>query len=539
MSKFTFALPDGKFFTLTGPADATIAQAEKIFLEQLAAGAFVGLRSGDALEPFRTEIVRFALSRLDRGTAGTADLPLLAITNEGVISALPVLSQTPPVDPAQAVTTADFAEVEPNAIRAVGDGPTALTPTQVRAIAAQAAAAVNQPASQSSQAKGVGKYGFSLPQLESAGILKPGTSCNCTGLGNGPDQAAKGNPPNFEKILGSPNVWTGKDNVRSLDDLLANEPLQDRVQQRLISSSYEQLVAAGAIQTPPADEFYPRGQVYAGGDESSSGLLPLGTALAAGAGLLALSGGLSSFNLGGLSSGAGNLLGSATSIFDRLGGLNIAGGGLSFEGLGGGLDKAFGSISSLAGRGAAELGGLLNGASKLGVDAAMKWAKGLTPDSLTNELNTLVKQGQFAVNFADFKLPTVASGMVPAAAFSGTVDRSTVDSATAKLFGTTRIPTPSFSPPSTASLNLPSLEPAMNSAKSLLASSSNLLGQAQALGGSLASSAGGLINQAQNALKAPGGVLPVPGLDVNSLARRAGQVAGAVQNTLPRLGSSA
>lgn len=526
MSKFTFALPDGKFFTLTGPADATVAQAEKIFLQQLAAGAFVGLRSGDTLEPFKTEIVKFALSRLDRGTAGTADLPLLAITNEGTVSALPALNETPMQDP---LTTADFTEVLPNAIRPVGE----LTPTQVRAIAAQAAAAVDQPADQVSQDKGVGKYGFSLPQLEAAGLLKPGTSCNCTGLGNGPDQAARGNPPNFEKILGSPNVWTGKDNVRALGDILTNEPLQDRIQQRLVSSSYDTLKASGAIQTPLEDSFYPRGQVYSGGGDSANGLLPLNTALAAGAGLLAVSGALSSFNLGGLSSGANNLLGSATNLFDRLGGLNLnTGGNLSFEGLGGGLDKAIGSISALAGRGVAELGGLLNGASKLGVDAAMKWAKGLTPDALTDQLNTLAKQGQFAVNFADFKLPTVASGLVPAAGFSGTIDRSTVDSATAKLFGTTRVPTPSFSPPSTASLNLASLEPAMNNAKSLLASSSNLLGQAQSLGGSLASSAGGLLNQAQNALKAPGGVLSVPGLDqVNKMASAAG-------NALPRLGSS-
>lgn len=538
MSKFTFALPDGKFFTLTGPADATVAQAEKIFLEQLAAGAFVGLRSGDTLEPFKTELVKFALSRLDRGTAGTADLPLLAITNGGIISALPVLNETPMQD---GMTTADYVKVQP--APAVAQAVGQLTPTQVQALAAQIATAVDQPADEVSQEKGVGKYGFNLPQLEAAGILKPGTSCKCTGLGNGPDQAARGNPPNFTKILGSPTVYTGQDNVRSLENLLANEPLQDRLQQKLIARSYDNLVASGTIQTTAPDSFYPVGQVYTGSTDSSNGLLSLGTALAAGAGLLASSGVLSSFNLSGLTSGASSLLGSAGSVLGRLSSLGSGlASNLSFEGLGGGLNKAIGNISALAGRGTADLGGLLSGASKFGVPSMNDWAKGLTPDGLTNQINTMVKQGQFAVNFADFKLPSIASGVAPAAAFKGTVDRSTVDSATAKLIGTSKIPLPNFSPPSTASLNLPSLETAMSSAKSLLTSSSNLLGQAQGLAGSLTSSlpgANGLLSQAQAALKAPGGVLSVPGLNLGSVAGQAASAVRAAQSAVPRLGSGA
>lgn len=168
MSKFTFALPDGKFFTLTGPADATIAQAERIFLEQLAAGAFVGLRPGDTLESFRTELIRFTQSRLDRGTAGTADLPILAITNEGTISALPPVRDVPIDNP---VTPADYVNILPFT-QPVGS----LSPTQVQAVAAQIAAAVDQPANVISQ-KGIGKYGFSPQNLEDAGYLKPGTAC--------------------------------------------------------------------------------------------------------------------------------------------------------------------------------------------------------------------------------------------------------------------------------------------------------------------------------------------------------------------------
>ena len=65
------------------------------------------------------------------------------------------------------------------------------------------------------------------------------------------------------------------------------------------------------------------------------------------------------------------------------------------------LDKITGSISNLAGRGVAELGGLLNNASKFGISTATQWAKGLNPSGLTNQLNGMFKQGQFGINFAE------------------------------------------------------------------------------------------------------------------------------------------
>ena len=62
MSKFTFIMPDGQLFTLTGPAGSTQAQAEKIYLEQLQAGALVGLRPGDTLENKTAKIEKFELN---------------------------------------------------------------------------------------------------------------------------------------------------------------------------------------------------------------------------------------------------------------------------------------------------------------------------------------------------------------------------------------------------------------------------------------------------------------------------------------------
>ena len=175
MNKFTFALPNGRFFELTGPAGATVAQAERIFLEQLSAGAFVGLRSGDVLESPTTKVEKFALDRLDRGTAGVADLPLLAITNQGVISLLPVLGN---VQVENGITSSDFL-AQPPVNTSLGP----LTNTQVQSLVAQAAKQANQAADVISD-EGIGKYKFSPQQLEAAGYLKPGTSCQCLGLAN-------------------------------------------------------------------------------------------------------------------------------------------------------------------------------------------------------------------------------------------------------------------------------------------------------------------------------------------------------------------
>jgi hypothetical protein len=69
MAKFSFNLPNGLLFTLEAPAGTTAIEAERVYLEQLAAGTFVGLKSGDTLQSPTTTGVQFSLSRLDRGTA--------------------------------------------------------------------------------------------------------------------------------------------------------------------------------------------------------------------------------------------------------------------------------------------------------------------------------------------------------------------------------------------------------------------------------------------------------------------------------------
>jgi hypothetical protein len=77
----------------------------------------------------------------------------------------------------------------------------------------------------------------------------------------------------------------------------------------------------------------------------------------------------------------------------------------------------------------------------------------------------LAKQGQFAVNFSDFKLPAAVAGVIPAAGFKGTVDRATLNSAVSKLVGSSKIPAQLFSP---QAVDIASLEAAALQAKAAL-----------------------------------------------------------------------
>lgn len=480
MNKFTFSLPNGQTFELTGPADATVAQAERIFLEQLAAGSFVGLRPGDTLQAPGAEVFKFNLSRLDRGTAGVANLPLLAIYPGGIISALPLLSDIP-VDGG-----IDLGDYLGTTTVTTPIGP--LSPPEVQAIVSQVETIVDQDPDTVTEDKGVGKYGFNIPQLEKLGLVKPGTGCRFAGLQPTPYVESQPNPPNFLEVLGSPAIWTGRDGVRSLNDILANEELQDRLQFRLVNDSYNELVETGQIQTQQTDPVYPVGSVYQSptGSNSNSGLISI-----AGVGSLALAalsrGGLSTLSLANIGTGISSAFSSAsTSLSNLTQQVNLSGLGISDLS----LTNITGSISGLADRGVAQLGGLLTNASKFGVGTATSWAKGLTPDALTSQLNSTGKLGQFSINFSDFKIPNLVSGVSPAAAYEGTINRATVDSTTNKLIGTSRIQTPNFSPAAPIPLGFNSLQSAMTTASSLLrGGSTNILNQTVSVAGAVTSAA--------------------------------------------------
>jgi hypothetical protein len=198
--------------------------------------------------------------------------------------------------------------------------------------------------------------------------------------------------------------------------------------------------------------------------------------------------------IGGAIGSATGAIGSATGAIgsatgSATGALGVASGAL------GSITSGLPSVSSLANRGTAELGGLLATASKFGVDNAVSWAKGTAGAAgtaigaagsqfggainrlanaglpkggvpeLKTQMDSLAKQGQFAVNFSDFKLPAAVAGIVPAAGFKGTIDRSTLNAATSKLIGSNKIPLPNFSP---QAVDTSALTDAASKAKSAL-----------------------------------------------------------------------
>jgi hypothetical protein len=136
------------------------------------------------------------------------------------------------------INPADFAK-QAAALIPMGN----LTSVDVRAGLAQASKLVGQAASVVSNTAGVGKFGFDGAQLESAGILKPGVAA----------QYLQSGANKLTDVLKSPTVFTGKDGIKSLTDLLGSESKQNGIQQDLMSKGLNGLKQVGI----PTDSLNP------------------------------------------------------------------------------------------------------------------------------------------------------------------------------------------------------------------------------------------------------------------------------------------
>lgn len=235
MSNFSFTDPStGKVFKVKAPAGVTEAEARAVFDAQRKAGSLVGLKPGDVVSsatqalgglPSAGALVGDALSGIAQGAAGlVAGAGSLAKkTLTGITNAVGSLVPNNPIN------TADFAK-QASALAPID----ALSVTDVTASLSQAARITNQASNVISNSKGVGKYGFDASQLERTGLVKPGTTNYLTSGAN-----------TLNDVLKSPTVWTGKDGINSLDNLLAAPAKQDGVQQQLMSSGLNQLTALG------------------------------------------------------------------------------------------------------------------------------------------------------------------------------------------------------------------------------------------------------------------------------------------------------
>ena len=248
MAIFKYTLPSGATFQMTAPDGTTQVAADKIFYEQVAAGTFVGYKTGDTLKHPTEALQNFGITRLQRGTAGVNDQTLVAITaGLPVVTPLPTLTSVPIQN---AINQTDFIQVNSNPVDGTfTQGPPSiggLSATQTQAVMAQVSNTVGQAATNMTQASGVGKYGFNAQQLERAGYIKPGYAQRYCRI----DPTTQENPPNFVAFMNAPTIWTGLNGVDSVDGILNNEALQNQIQQELMTQSYDAFVTAGIIIPP-------------------------------------------------------------------------------------------------------------------------------------------------------------------------------------------------------------------------------------------------------------------------------------------------
>lgn len=254
MSIFKFINPvNGQPFEIKGPPTLTEAQARQIFNQQLDAGSLVGFKPGDTLSAATqaADGLKSALSQITQAASGIGSSATGAL--QGALttaanglssaSALPsslggtksvastaingigsAVNTSALTGAAEIVTSGiglpNFAKQAP-ALAAIGN----LSVPDVTATLAQANKLVGQTANQVSNTLGVGKFGLNATQLETAGLVKPGVAQ--TFLASGTNS--------LTSVLKSPTVWTGKDGIKSLSNLLDSMSTQDAVQQKLMA----------------------------------------------------------------------------------------------------------------------------------------------------------------------------------------------------------------------------------------------------------------------------------------------------------------
>ena len=189
-----------------------------------------------------------------------------------------------------------------------------------------------------------------------------------------------------------------------------------------------------------------------------------------------------------------------------------------------------GTVASISSTISGDIGALITTGSKYGTELATAWADGASSTlssigsnlgslasnvsntaqnafntaqtSLTEGINSLAKSAQSSINFSDFSLSNMVAGVQPAAGFTNTVNRATVDAAVTRVIGSPLITPPTYELPSVSSLGISA---DIAQAKNLLAqaqtASSGLLAQAQDIASQAQGAASRAVGQATSATK--------------------------------------
>jgi len=134
------------------------------------------------------------------------------------------IDSAPPVSSVGTITTAEYLGT-PKANAGIGE----LSADQLTGVMAQQAKKAAQAVDAISE-KGIGKFGISIPQLETSGFLKPGVVEKMQALGDA-----------GTSLLSSASSWTGKGGIENIEILLSSESLQGQVVQEMMQEAMDTL----------------------------------------------------------------------------------------------------------------------------------------------------------------------------------------------------------------------------------------------------------------------------------------------------------
>ena len=224
-----------------GTQVASALQGGAAAFNSLTTGAGGGTAAiSSALSGSSTSIInRLTNSGLTSGSLTGALTGAAARAGSLASTAVNTLSGLVKSTPTEGINAADFAKQGP-ALAGLGS----MSLPDVTGTLAQASKLVGQNADTISNTAGAGKFGLDASQLERWGLVKPGTAAKFLSQGSS----------DLVGVLKSPTVWTGKDGVKSLDGLLGNDGLQNKIQQGLMTSGVADLKSLGI----PTDKLTPQ-----------------------------------------------------------------------------------------------------------------------------------------------------------------------------------------------------------------------------------------------------------------------------------------
>lgn len=223
MSVWKFTTAAGEAYELQGPPGATYDQAQAVFNKQLNSGGLTGIPVGGLVNAVTQSIDGLATAPAYIGPQAVS-----VAQQQGGYVALPT---QPGATVATAINTSDFVNTKTGS-QTIGT----VSSAQIQGLVATTAAAVDQSSNVITNTKGLGTYGLTADQLQTAGLIKPGIA----------DQVRQ-DPANAVSILSSPTSWTGKQGATDINVMLNDVGLQTATQQGLMENTFNQLKQAGTI----------------------------------------------------------------------------------------------------------------------------------------------------------------------------------------------------------------------------------------------------------------------------------------------------